>query len=139
MARSQIIPIEKIGELIADGAVVTVSSSSGLGCPDAALRAIAAHFQEKGRPRQITTLHPIAAGDMYGIPGIDHLAHPGLLKRVIAGSKTPLYYELSINGKEVPSGSGKRFERRSPAHGTVVGNYAGRILFSVCTGQGDCA
>jgi betaine-aldehyde dehydrogenase len=38
--------------------------------------------------------------------------------------KTPFHYELWINGKEVPSGSGKRFERRSPAHGVVVGDYA---------------
>jgi betaine-aldehyde dehydrogenase len=38
--------------------------------------------------------------------------------------KTPFHYGLWINGKEVPSGSGKRFERRSPAHGVVVGDYA---------------
>ncbi len=31
-------------------------------------------------------MHPIAAGDMYGIRGIDHLARPGLLRTVIAGS-----------------------------------------------------
>src|ERR1700674_1253240 len=84
--RSKIISIDEIGSLIADGAVVTVSSSSGLGCPDATLRAIGSHFLEKGHPCGLTTLHPIAAGDMYGISGIDHLAHPGLLKRIIAGS-----------------------------------------------------
>jgi betaine-aldehyde dehydrogenase len=38
--------------------------------------------------------------------------------------KTPFQYQLWIGGKEVPSRSGKRFERRSPAHGTVVGEYA---------------
>jgi betaine-aldehyde dehydrogenase len=37
--------------------------------------------------------------------------------------KTPFQYELWINGKEVPAESGKRFNRRSPAHGTVVGEY----------------
>ena len=86
MFRSKIIPIEKIGELIADDAVITVSSSSGLGCPDASLRSIGKYFLEKGKPRGITAIHPIAAGDMYGIPGVDHIAHPGLLKKVIAGS-----------------------------------------------------
>jgi len=73
-------------DLIRDGAVVTVSSSSGLGCPDAALRGIAQRFEETGAPRELTTVHPIAAGDMYGIRGIDHLARPGLLRKVIAGS-----------------------------------------------------
>jgi len=38
--------------------------------------------------------------------------------------KTPFHYELWINGQEVPAESGKRFERRSPAHGIVIGNYA---------------
>ena len=38
--------------------------------------------------------------------------------------KTPFHYELWINGNDVPAGSGKRCERRSPAHGTVIGDYA---------------
>ncbi len=86
MPDSKIITMEKLGRLIPDGAVVSISSSSGLGCPDAVLSAIGEHFKAYGRPRGLTTVHPIAAGDMYGIDGIDHLAQPGLLKRIIAGS-----------------------------------------------------
>ena len=65
---------DEAAALIPDGAVVTVSSSSGLGCPDRVLRAIGERFAAHGEPRGLTTLHPIAAGDMYGIKGIDHLA-----------------------------------------------------------------
>jgi propionate CoA-transferase len=72
--------------LIPDGAVVTVSSSSGLGCPDTVLAAIGRRFAAEGRPRGITTMHPIAAGDMSGIKGVDHIAKEGLLARIIAGS-----------------------------------------------------
>ena len=72
--------------LIPDGAVVAISSSSGLNTPDRMMRAIGERFAREGRPRALTTLHPIGTGDMYGIPGIDHLAQPGLLKRVISGS-----------------------------------------------------
>jgi propionate CoA-transferase len=127
MARSEIIPLEKIGELIPDGAVVTVSSSSGLGCPDAALRSIGSYFIEKGRPRGLTTLHPIAAGDMYGIPGIDHLAQPGLLKRIIAGSlpsgpssmPSPKIWQMIIDNQveayNVPSGILYHLHRESAA------------------------
>ena len=64
---------------IADGQVVTVSSSSGLGCPDLVLKALGERFDQEGHPKNITTIHPIAAGDMYGIKGIDHIAKPGLL------------------------------------------------------------
>lgn len=72
--------------LVPSDAVVTVSSSSGLGCPDAVLAAIGERFRREGAPRNLTTLHPIAAGDMWGIKGIDHLAQPGLLGRILAGS-----------------------------------------------------
>ncbi|MDP4031882.1 MAG: CoA-transferase [Pseudorhodobacter sp.] len=71
---------------IVDGAVVTVSSSSALGCPDAVLHAIGARFDASGHPQGLTMLHPIAAGDMYGVKGIDHIAKDGLLSVVIAGS-----------------------------------------------------
>jgi acyl CoA:acetate/3-ketoacid CoA transferase len=72
--------------LIPDGAVVAISSSSGLNTPDRMVRAIGERFAREGRPGALTTVHPIGTGDMYGIPGIDHLARPGLIKRVIAGS-----------------------------------------------------
>ncbi len=71
---------------IADEAVITVSSSSGLGCPDLVMKAIRERFEVEGHPQKITTLHPIAAGDMSGIDGIDHIAVSGLLGKVIAGS-----------------------------------------------------
>ncbi|MBE0578592.1 CoA-transferase [Devosia sp.] len=71
---------------IPDNCVVTVSSSSSLGCPDLVLKAIGERFVSEGHPRNLTTLHPIAAGDMYGVKGIDHIAKDGLLSRVLAGS-----------------------------------------------------
>lgn len=71
---------------IADGAVVTVSSSSALGCPDLVLQAIGERFDAEGHPRNLTTIHPIAAGDMYGVKGVDHIAKDGLLTRILGGS-----------------------------------------------------
>ena len=84
--KSKVVSAEAAVSRIADNAVVSVSSSSGLGCPDKVLEALGARFEATGRPRRLTTLHPIAAGDMYGIKGIDHIARDGLLDRVIAGS-----------------------------------------------------
>lgn len=85
-APSRLVSLADAAALIPDGATITVSSSSGLGCPDAMLRAIGERFEREGSPRGLTTIHPIAAGDMYGVEGIDHIARPGLLKRIVAGS-----------------------------------------------------
>jgi len=82
----RILSAAEAARLIPDGAVVTVSSSSALGCPDAMLAAIGARFDAEGHPRDLTTLHPIAAGDMWGVKGIDHLAKPGCLVKTLAGS-----------------------------------------------------
>jgi propionate CoA-transferase len=78
-------PAEAVSR-IPDGAVVTVSSSSALGCPDFVLLALGQRFDIEGHPRNLTMLHPIAAGDMYGVKGIDHIAKDGLISRVLAGS-----------------------------------------------------
>ncbi|MGI9401952.1 MAG: acyl CoA:acetate/3-ketoacid CoA transferase [Rhizobiaceae bacterium] len=83
---SKIVSAAEAAGRIEDGVVVSVSSSSGLGCPDKVLEAIGARFDKEGHPRNITTLHPIAAGDMYGIKGVDHIAKDGLLSTIIAGS-----------------------------------------------------
>jgi acyl CoA:acetate/3-ketoacid CoA transferase len=83
---SKLVTPEDAVARISDGDVVSVSSSSGLGCPDLALRALGDRFDKEGHPRGLTTLHPIAAGDMYGIKGIDHISKDGMLDRIIAGS-----------------------------------------------------
>ncbi len=81
--------------LIPDNAVVSVSSSSGLGCPDMMLKAIGERFDETGHPQNITTLHPIAAGDMSGIKGVDYIAKRGFSRR---SSAVPIR-----QGRRVPS------------------------------------
>lgn len=83
---TKLVSPEEAAARIADGAVVTVSSSSSLGCPDRMLQAIGARFEAEGHPRDLTTIHPIAAGDMYGVKGIDHIARDGLLARILGGS-----------------------------------------------------
>ncbi len=107
---------DEAAALIPDGAVVTVSSSSGLGCPDATLAAIGRRFVAECAPRNLTTLHPIAAGDMSGIKGVDHIAKRGLLKRIIGGSypsgpssaEAPLIWQMiganEVEAYNVPSG-----------------------------------
>ncbi len=72
--------------LIRDGAMVAVNASSGLLCPDAVLQALGVRFAATGAPAGLTTIHPIAAGDMFGTKGVDHLAQPGMISRIIGGS-----------------------------------------------------
>lgn len=83
---TKLVPAHEAVARIPDGAVITVSSSSSLGCPDLVLKALGERFLAQGHPRGITTLHPIAAGDMYGVKGMDHIALDGLVTRVLAGS-----------------------------------------------------
>lgn len=71
---------------IPDNAIVAVNSSSGLNCPDAILAAMGARFDAENSPRNLTMIHPIAAGDMFGIKGIGHIAKPGMIASTIAGS-----------------------------------------------------
>ena len=83
---SKVVSARKAASHIRDGDVITISSSSALGCPDVVLAGIRERFDEKSHPQNLTTLHPIAAGDMYGVQGIERLATKGLLSKVLAGS-----------------------------------------------------
>jgi acyl CoA:acetate/3-ketoacid CoA transferase len=104
------ITLSEAANLIPDGAIVSVSSSSGLGCPDAMLKAIGDRFDATGHPSGLTTLHPIAAGDMSGIKGVDHIAKKGLLKKILGGSypsgpstsEPPLIWQM-VTGNEIPA------------------------------------
>jgi len=112
----KIVTAAEAAKTIPDSAVVTVSSSSGLCCPDAVLKAIGERFEAEQHPKQLTMMHSIAAGDIYGVRGIDHLAKPGLIARAICGSypsgpsssEPPMIWQLlgrnEIAAYNVPSG-----------------------------------
>ncbi len=112
----KIMSAREAADLIPDGAVVAVNSSSGLCCPDAVMAGIGARFDETGAPRNLTTIHPIAAGDFFGTKGIDHIAKKGCLARVIGGSypsgptkaEPPLIWQMIVANEvaayNVPSG-----------------------------------
>ncbi len=94
---SKVVSPQDAAGRIKDGATLSVSSSSVLGCPDLVLKAIGERFDNEGHPKNLTSLHPIAAGDMYGIKGVDHIAKDGLLARIMAGS-----YPSGPSNKQMP-------------------------------------
>ncbi|MEO6608355.1 MAG: acyl CoA:acetate/3-ketoacid CoA transferase [Aestuariivirga sp.] len=96
---------------IKDNAIVAVNSSSGLNCPDATLKALGERFEKHQSPKALTMLHPIAAGDFYGIKGIEHLtANKGQVAKIIGGSypsgpssaEPPRIWQM-ITGNEIPA------------------------------------
>jgi propionate CoA-transferase len=107
---------DEAAAMIRDGDVVAVNSSSGLCCPDAILAAIGRRFDAEGTPRSLTTIHPIAAGDFFGTKGVDHIAKPGCIARIIGGSypsgptnaEPPLIWQRivanEVKAYNVPSG-----------------------------------
>ena len=112
----QIMTAEEAAGQVGNGSVVAVNSSSGLCCPDAVLEAIGARFDREAAPRDLTMVHPIAAGDMFGTKGIDHLAKKGLISTILGGSypsgpssaEPPLIWQMLGNNEvaayNVPSG-----------------------------------
>lgn len=96
---------------IKDNDIVAVNSSSGLCCPDATLKALGARFAKGSSPKALTMIHPIAAGDFYGVKGIEHLtANRGQVARVIGGSypsgpssaEPPRIWQM-ITANEIPA------------------------------------
>lgn len=107
---------QEAARLVGDGAVVAVNASSGLCCPDAVLKALGERFDTEGHPRDLTSIHPIAAGDFFGTRGVDHIAKPGMLVKIIGGSypsgpsnaAPPLIWQMILKEElaafNVPSG-----------------------------------
>jgi acyl CoA:acetate/3-ketoacid CoA transferase len=81
-----VLTAEEAARLIGNRATVTVSSSATQLVPDKVLAGIEARFLASGEPRDLTVVFPIAIGDSFGTPGLDHLAYPGLIRRLIGGS-----------------------------------------------------
>jgi propionate CoA-transferase len=50
------------------------------------LAAVEERFLAENEPRDLTVVCPVAVGDVWDLPGMDHFAREGLMRRLIAGS-----------------------------------------------------
>jgi acyl CoA:acetate/3-ketoacid CoA transferase len=83
--KSKIVALAGVAALIPDGATVSVGGAWML-VPDALLGAIGAAFLTTGHPRDLGAVFLLCPGGTPDQPGIEHLAHEGLLRSVIGGS-----------------------------------------------------
>ena len=111
---------EAVGLVHPGDTLLIGGSGGGHAVPDSLIRALERRFQHSGQPQGITLFHPVGLGDGKG-QGVDHLAHPGLLKRIITGAfvNTPAIAELAkcdaIEAYTLPQGALSQLVREMAA------------------------
>jgi propionate CoA-transferase len=74
---------EEALRLIPDGATVAISGNGSILQPERLLEGLEELYRSTGHPRDLTLFYPVVIGTGPGT-GIDHLAHDGLVRGVIA-------------------------------------------------------
>ncbi|KHK51120.1 propionate CoA-transferase [Ralstonia sp. A12] len=83
---SKICSAEEAVSLIRDGSSVASVGVIGWITPDSVLKALRNRFDTSGSPSNLSFYFPCGTGDAMGIRGMDWVAAPGLMKRIVSGS-----------------------------------------------------
>src|SRR6267142_737995 len=82
--RNKIVDAAEAVAIIRSGDTVASSGFVGVGTPDEIIKALERRFVQTGEPRDLSLVFAAAPGDG-GDRGLNRLAHPGLIKRLIGG------------------------------------------------------
>ena len=84
MRKGKIVSAEEAIQIIQEGDTVATGGFVSIGVPEEILLKIEEYFLATGRPRDLTLVYAAGQGDGKD-KGLNHLAHEGLLRRVIGG------------------------------------------------------
>jgi propionate CoA-transferase len=120
-AMVSVITADEAAELVQSGDTLVIGGSGGgHAVPDALLEALGKRYKKTGLPTSITAVHPVGLGDGDG-KGAGHLAHEGLLSRVVSGTyvNSPKISDMvmadKIEGWTLPQGALSQLMREMAA------------------------
>lgn len=127
MNKKKVITAEEAALLVKDGDTISTSGFVGSGFPEALAKALEKRFADTNSPKDLTYLYITAQGNRDG-RGAEHLAHKGLIRRVIAGHYNlapalgKLILDGEIEGYNLPQGTLSQMMRDAAAHkpGTIT-------------------
>ena len=82
---SKVVSAESAAKMVRDGTTILIDGSGGgINEPDLVLAALESRYLAEQHPAGLSVVHPSGMGNGEG-GGIDHLAHPGMIRRAIGG------------------------------------------------------
>jgi len=119
--QDKIVSVEEAVRVISDGDTVSTGGFCGAGFAEEIAIALESHYLKTGSPKNLTLLYAAGQGDK-GNRGLNHIAHEGLIGRVIGGhwGLAPKLQKLAVEEKIVaynlPQGVVSHLYRDIAAH-----------------------